>query len=420
MVNILQMSLSASLLILVVIIIRSLAINTLPKRTFLGLWAVAALRLMLPFSIPLQFNVYPIIKSNITISDTAASIQVPLFNISLILTIIWIFGAIICLSYFVIAYIKCYNEFKAATIVQNDFITAWLDEYKILRSIRIKQFNKISAPLTYGIFRPIILIPENVDWSDEKKMLYILAHEYEHIRNFDSIKKLFLTAILCVHWFNPLVWVMYIFSNRDIELSCDESVLRSLGKTVKSSYARVLVSMEENKNKFTPFYSSFNKFAEEERILAIMKYKKPSKIIIILSAILVALTSTAFAFSINTASNSTAFSNKTVSNSTANSLFKPLKNIEDYQTWPIGYNVHFLGENGNVEQSKTYTDVVHGIEDTKNTVRMFYTVYITSYLNDSNGGNTKIKPVEVPYIKAVEVPSGNAVEVTPIKTQVAK
>ena len=86
--------------------------------------------------------------------------------------------------------------------------------------------------------------------------------------------KLIATLALCIHWFNPVVWAMYIFLNRDIELSCDESVVRQFGETSKSNYAKTLISMEEKKSGLIPLHNSFSRNAIEERITAIMKTKK--------------------------------------------------------------------------------------------------------------------------------------------------
>jgi len=276
------MSFSASILILVIIVIRALAINKLPKKTFLAFWAIALLRLLIPFSFQSPFSVYSFLSNNTTVTEAmtgapaanilpiTAPIQTPSAGIATtpattipvtpslsLWAILWIAGVTLCALYFVIAYVKCYMGFQKSAIVQNDFITAWLTEHKIIRPISIRQSSRILSPLTYGVFRPVILTPQKMDWSDEKQLQYILAHEYAHIRRFDTVTKLFLTAALCIHWFNPLVWAMYILSNRDIELSCDEAVVRSFGETIKSSYARILVSMEEKKSAFTPYYNSF-------------------------------------------------------------------------------------------------------------------------------------------------------------------
>ncbi len=318
--NILQMSFSASILILVIIVIRALAINKLPKKTFLVLWAVALLRLLLPFSLSSPFSVYSIISNNkiaaYTMMETPAANVSPITlpiqistggntitqpsviqNLPLIWAIIWMAGIIVFALYFVISYIKCYKEFQTSIVVKNNFVSAWLAEHKIVRTISIRQSNRISSPLTYGVFRPVILVPQKTDWTDESQLKYILEHEFVHIKRFDTATKLFLTAALCIHWFNPLVWAMYILSNRDIELSCDEAVVRSFGETIKSIYASILVSMEERKSAFTPYYNSFSKNAIEERIIAIMKIKKTSIIAVFIAITMVAGITTVFATS---------------------------------------------------------------------------------------------------------------------------
>lgn len=101
-----------------------------------------------------------------------------------------------------------------------------------------------------------------------------LEHEFVHIKRLDGLTKLILIAALCLHWFNPLVWVMVVLANRDLELSCDEAVVRLFGEQVKSAYARTLIHMEEIKSGCLPLCSNFSKNAIEERITAIMKIKK--------------------------------------------------------------------------------------------------------------------------------------------------
>ena len=120
-----------------------------------------------------------------------------------------------------------------------------------------------------------------------------------HIQRFDSITKFVLIVTLCVHWFNPLAWVMYILANRDIELSCDEAVIRYFGESTKATYAQALISMEETRGSFAPLCSNFSKNAAEERIVSIMKYKKASVFSLILALALIVCVTTAFATSAN-------------------------------------------------------------------------------------------------------------------------
>lgn len=166
-----------------------------------------------------------------------------------------------------------------------------------MRSISIRQSDRISTPLTYGIFKPVILIPQTTDWTNIKQLQYVLLHEYVHIRRFDSVTKLIFTVALCVHWFNPLVWVMYVLFNRDIELACDESVVRLLGEASKKDYALMLINMEAKKSGLMPFCNNFSKNSIEERIEAIMKIKRTSVAAITVALCLVGGTTVAFATS---------------------------------------------------------------------------------------------------------------------------
>lgn len=128
----------------------------------------------------------------------------------------------------------------------------WLRQHPLRRKIAIRQSDRISSPLSFGVLRPVILLPKKTDWTDEEALRYVLEHEFVHIRRFDSVGKLLLIAAACVHWFNPLVWAMYVLANRDLELSCDETVLRRFGGDVRGAYARVLIRMEERRRGVQP------------------------------------------------------------------------------------------------------------------------------------------------------------------------
>ena len=142
-----------------------------------------------------------------------------------------------------------------------------------------------------------------MDWEDETGLQYILEHEFVHICRFDVIFKLLLLAAVCVHWFDPLVWVMYVLANRDIELSCDETVVHHFGSGTRASYAKVLIRMEETRSGFAPLCNHFSKNAMEERITAIMKTRKITVISLLLAAALVVGTVTVFATSANLEAN---------------------------------------------------------------------------------------------------------------------
>lgn len=317
--SLLQISFTGAIIILVIVVIRALAINRLPKKTFLALWGIALLRLLIPLSLPSMYSAYSVIERNTPAMQTIRNTPVTNFfpvapngamtvlpstagtveaGTSIpVWTVIWAVGAVACFLFFAASYIRCRREFQISLPIKNDFVEGWLAAHKSNRPLTIRQSSRIFAPLTYGVFRPVILMPKVTDWNDTKSLQYVLAHEYTHIRRFDALTKLVLTAALCIHWFNPLVWVMYILANRDIELSCDEAVVRIFGQETKSTYARTLISMEETKSGLTPLCNSFSKNAIEERVTAIMKIKKTSLIAIFVAVALVAGITVAFATS---------------------------------------------------------------------------------------------------------------------------
>ena len=133
-----------------------------------------------------------------------------------------------------------------------------------------------------------------MDWKNEKQLQYVLSHEYVHIYRYDTVTKLIATLALCIHWFNPFVWVMYILFNRDIELACDESVIRQFGEKSKSAYSLMLISMEATKSGLLPLCNNFSKNAIEERITAIMKTKKITIFSLVLASLIVVGVGTAF------------------------------------------------------------------------------------------------------------------------------
>lgn len=315
--SLLHMSFAGAVMILAVTVIRALVIYRVPKKTFLVLWGITLARLLIPFSAPSAFSIYTFFgekEPNISnVGDTAVTTLGPAIQEGQMTTapnyishsevavpiwaIIWAIGALICAVVFSITYWKCYKEFQTSLPIDNDFTRNWLSSHHIKRSIQIRQSELVSAPLTFGILRPVILMPKTTDWNDEKTLQYVLAHEFVHIRRFDTITKLILLIALCVHWFNPFVWVMYVLANRDIELSCDETVLHLFGENIRASYARTLIGMEEIKSGITPLCNNFSKNALEERMTAIMKTKKSTVLSIALAVLIVAGTATAFATS---------------------------------------------------------------------------------------------------------------------------
>ena len=312
-----QMSVAGGVLILFIVVIRALAIHRLPKTTFLALWMIAALRLLLPFSIPLPFNIHigldvfsdvvqELPSGNIASTlpgdsppsyDIGTAVPSPATEHISTFEILWLVGVLLLAIYFSISYFRSMRKFRMSIPDNTPYIQNWLTAHQISRPLAVRSSDLISSPLTYGILHPVILLPKKLDRNDQVALKYVLTHEYVHIRRFDAITKILFAAVLCIHWFNPLVWVMYVLANRDIELSCDAWVIRMMGEKKRSSYALMLIKMEERRNGMSALCSHFGKNAISERIEAIMKFKKTSILACAFALVLVVGATTAFATS---------------------------------------------------------------------------------------------------------------------------
>ena len=189
-----EMSLSGAVMIVAIVVIRALVIHRLPKTAFLALWGVAASRLLIPYSLPSAFSVYslperfrtagtaettPAVRfASAVPAQTAAAPAVANGTANAVSPwgIIWLAGALACAVFFALAYRKCRREFQISLPVDNEHTRQWLSEHRIRRPLEIRQSDRISAPLTYGVFRPVILMPKTVAWEDAGTLQYVLAH----------------------------------------------------------------------------------------------------------------------------------------------------------------------------------------------------------------------------------------------------
>ncbi len=310
-----QMSLSGGIIIMLIMLVRSILINKLPKRTFVFLWKVALLRLLIPFSIPCTLSIVSPYDVGIPGKDApflesageflkvyeSATIEVPSQNLQVFSghaevpwKMIWFFGFLTCITIYVVCYGNCLRNFNTALPVTSDYIQSRIKEHSIKRTISIRQYDRISSPLTYGIFRPVILFPKNTDLNNHQQINFVLEHEFVHICSFDLLTKMVAAITLCIHWFNPMVWGLYIFLSRDLELACDEVVIRTFDKTSRANYARALIALEERRSLSARLFSNFSKNIMKERIVAIMKPKKYSRYAVLGTIMLVLLATTSF------------------------------------------------------------------------------------------------------------------------------
>jgi len=342
MMNLIEMSFTASILIVAIMIIRALFLNKLPKITFPILWGIVLIRLIFPFSFDTGFSftafwVNPIIRgvqllsTEPSISETMPSylentmIQPPsdsqaaspvlendadfqsvvttnVFETisELIITnwliVSWLIGVILCVAFFILSYWKSLRKINCAFPISDEFLDRWKSEQRIKRPLSILVSDQITTPLALGVLKPKIILPDGMDLQNKSNLDYVLTHELYHIKRFDVLWKLLAVGVVCIHWFNPLVWVAFMLINRDLEISCDAWVVKTFGKHTKKTYAYALISMAEYQSEFTSVHSYFARYAAEERIESIMKTKKTTVIAVIAScAVIGLLTFSAFA-----------------------------------------------------------------------------------------------------------------------------
>jgi len=296
-----DMIIYGSLLILFIIIIRPAALKRLPKDIFIFLWIVAMVRLLIPFDFPELINIYPAVNiqpvNNVSdiqriipvsiseflelsqpvinngISDKAAAVPAYI-SPKMIIAVIWIAGSIITFAALVIPHIINMKRYKSALPIENEFISEWKLQHILRRKYDIVYSDEVTTPFIYGLVKSIIVLPESIIDSDTKTLDYVLTHEFTHIKYFDVVKKWLMLVTLCVHWFNPLVWLMRNLMNGDIEIACDEKVIKSKGITNKVYYASILVDLASAKSKYNALASNFNYNIIKKRVGLIMKTSK--------------------------------------------------------------------------------------------------------------------------------------------------
>lgn len=299
--SVLNMSLTASFVIAAIILAR-IPLKRAPKIISYALWAVAGFRLVFPFTLEgafslLPFNSTPIpqdiavqavprIDSGITVIDKAVSAVLPaatpVTSINplqiwiFIGTGIWLFGIALMLIYSFVSIVVLKRRLCSAALIEGNLYEA----------------HNLKTPLVIGIFKPKIYIP--VGLTDEEHC-FIVLHEQTHIRRHDHAVKMFAYLVLCLHWFNPLVWAAFILMGADMEMSCDECVIRKLGGEIKSAYSLSLVRVASGRKILNGSPLAFGEGGMKERIKNVLNFKKPSRVIITLAIVLVTVMSAGFA-----------------------------------------------------------------------------------------------------------------------------
>lgn len=295
------MMLNASGIILITLLFRLLLSNTLSKSVIKFIWVIDLGFIFCPNNI--SKNVILYFKQFLNSLNNTSSAKFKKFyqintmeeniffeKIVSIFKTFWIIGVIICLTTGLLMILRNLKDLKEAfDITNSDKIKLTLKNQKINRKIKVVCYDRTDTAFTYGIFKPIIVLPNSYkDYRDEK-LDYIFKHELNHIRKFDTLIKLISYCICCIMWFNPLVWIMNEKLKEDIEFACDENVIKNLDSKGRIAYAEYLCECSEKKL-HNNFYTAFAEDYVVKRIKYIHdyenKHKKYKKSLIILVIVL--------------------------------------------------------------------------------------------------------------------------------------
>ena len=292
--KIINMSISASWLVLAVLILR-FVLKKAPKWINVLLWGIVAIRLICPFSfestlslipsaetIPLNIGMdtTPTINSGISAINNAVNpiisqSNTPMAGASVnplqitigIYEYIWIFGMIALALYTAISYLRLRRKVDTAVRYKDN----------------IFQSENVSFPFVLGIIKPRIYLPFKMNGQ---YLEYVVAHEQAHICRKDHWWKPLGFLLLMIHWFNPLMWLAYVLLCRDIELACDEKVIKELGNEQRGDYTQALVACSINRRMIAACPLAFGEVSVKERVKSVMNYKKPAFWVIIIAVII--------------------------------------------------------------------------------------------------------------------------------------
>ena len=293
--KIINMSISASWFVLAVLILR-FVLKKAPKWVNVLLWGIVAVRLICPLSfesalslipssetIPLDIEmaakptidsgvpainsvVNPVLSSfappqHVLTSANPLQIWIPILNI------IWLIGVGALLLYTAVSYWRLCRKVDTAVRYKGN----------------IFQSENVSSPFVLGIIKPRIYLPFNMNGQD---LEHVVAHEQAHIRRKDHWWKPLGFLLLTIHWFNPLMWLAYVLLCRDIELACDEKVIKELGNEQRADYMQALVACSVNRRMIAACPLAFGEVGVKERVKSVMNYKKPAFWVIIIAVII--------------------------------------------------------------------------------------------------------------------------------------
>ena len=283
--KLLNMSISAGWLILAVMVLR-LVLKRAPKWINCVLWALVAVRLLCPLSIEsalsllpssetissemVQYAQHPTIHSGIMVIDNAVNPAIgeafadapannvnPLYVWTAVAGIVWGIGVAVLLIYAAVSYLRLRRRVSASLHIQD----------------HIYLCDAISSPFILGVVNPRIYLPSGLN---EEQTRSVVAHERAHLARCDHWWKPLGWLLLTVYWFNPLCWAAYILLCRDIEMACDEKVIRDMDTAAKKAYSIALLSCSTHRNQISACPLAFGEVGVKERIKGVLNYKKPA------------------------------------------------------------------------------------------------------------------------------------------------
>lgn len=309
------MALYGSVMILIVLLLRGFLKNRLPKFVFPILWGLVLVRMLVPFSLssPLSVPVpeWDLIGAEVApvtvvenVAEAAPVTVVEDVNAAPISgaaeystayseysgfnwVTVWVI--VICIGVIVTAAILFSQKWRYDKKLRNSLLIEHNDTINtILRSeemghVLVFTNDHIASPLVSGVIHPRIYLPSGMDFQNVQLLRYILTHETMHIKRNDNLTKAIMLLTICLHWYNPLVWVMSKFLSADIEAACDAAVLKNGNPEERQSYAHSLLAMAITGNRKTLLYSAFSKTEVERRICSVLQFKKTTSLVLMLT-----------------------------------------------------------------------------------------------------------------------------------------
>ena len=232
--------LAGAALVALTVLLRGLLGGRLPRRTFAALWWAAALRFLLPFAPPSPLSAGALLNalrpepeapgagipvrllpaaSPAPVAGTGAAAAAPFP----VWQALWALGTVLLALWFLHSALLWRRRFADALPVREGYAARWAARHP---RIALRCSDRIPGPLSCGVLRPVILLPKGLE--DEETLRCVLAHEAAHLRRLDNLAKPLFAAALCLHWWNPAAWTLFLLAGRDLELACDEAAVRHL------------------------------------------------------------------------------------------------------------------------------------------------------------------------------------------------